>query len=390
MDKIHAMETAWQRAAIIGRSYLWSILLWGSFAPVMAGQEKVRLLENGFNTPYWKLLLVTGAWNLTAAILTPPIFSLVHRFPITRPIGLRRIGSYLLGAGPYLMASLCVRGILMPPWDPATQQFTSRSYQGLLHNADLFALQTWDYLVIVVVAHAYEYYLRARDQELERAELQRALAGSELQALKSQLQPHFLFNTLHGISTLIEVDRARAKTMVLKLSGLLRTALRHGNSDLITLEEELKFIEAYLDIEKMRLGGRLEVRWEIERGTGQLLVPQLILQPLVENAVVHGVACSREGGWLEIGLQRSGNQIALAVRNTVKGKGTPGSGLGLQNTKARLKYLYSDEASLSFAIGEDEIAAATIFLPTLGSEEAELAGEPADLQAKSVEQKCAS
>ncbi|MGB7230820.1 MAG: histidine kinase [Candidatus Acidiferrum sp.] len=390
MSKIPAMETAWQSAATIGRAYLWSILLWGSFAPVMAGQEKVRLLENGFNTPYWKLLLVTGAWNLTAAILTPPIFSIVHRFPITRPKGLRRVGGYLLGAGPYLIASLCVRGIVLPPWDSATQQFTARSFQGLLHNADLFALQTWDYLVIVVVAHAYEYYMRARDQELERAELQRALAGSELQALKSQLQPHFLFNTLHGISTLIEVDKARAKTIVLKLSDLLRTALQHGNSDLITLEEELKFVKAYLEIEQMRLGGRLEMRWEIERRTLQLLVPQLILQPLVENGIVHGVACSREGGWLEIGLKRSGNRVALTVRNTVKGKGTPGSGLGLQNTKARLKYLYSDEASLSFAIGDDEVATATIFLPTLGAEGPEIAAEPAELQARSAEERCAS
>jgi two-component system LytT family sensor kinase len=226
--------------------------------------------------------------------------------------------------------------------------------------------------------------LHARDQELERAELQRALAGSELQALKSQLQPHFLFNTLHGISTLIEVDKASAKAIVLRLSGLLRTVLQHGNSDLIPLAEELKFVEAYLDIEKMRLAGRLEVRWEIEQSTLQALVPQLILQPLVENAIVHGIACSREGGWLEIGLRRSEDQIKLSVRNSVRGKATSGSGLGLQNTKARLKHLYSDEASLSFAIGDDGVAMAMLLLPALGTQKLELTEEACELQLKSM------
>jgi two-component system, LytTR family, sensor kinase len=378
------MQVAWRKLSKIGSAYLWSILLWGSFVPVMAGQEKVRLSEAGLDTAFWKILLVTGVWNMTAALLTPPLFSIVHRYPISRSAGLRRIAAYVLGSIPYLFTSVCVRGILLPPWNPVTQQFLPRSFRGLLHNADLFALQTWDYLVILVVAHAYVYYMRARDQELERAELQRALAGSELQALKSQLQPHFLFNTLHGISTLIEVDKARAKTIVLKLSGLLRTVLHHGNSDLIPLAEELKFVEAFLDIEKMRLGGRLEVRWEIEPGTLQSLVPQLILQPLVENAIVHGIACSREGGWLAISFRRSEDQIELSVRNTVRGKATPGSGLGLQNTKARLKHLYSDDASLSFAINGEGIAIATLLLPALGMHTPELREECATLQLRSM------
>jgi LytS/YehU family sensor histidine kinase len=121
-----------------------------------------------------------------------------------------------------------------------------------------------------------------------------ALAESELQALKSQLQPQFLFNALHGISTLIEVDKARAREMVLKLSSLLRTVLQDGTADLIPLKEELKFAEAYLDIDKMRLGERLEIYWKIPADARQLLVPPLILQPLVENAIVHGAACARE------------------------------------------------------------------------------------------------
>jgi len=359
----------------IALAYLWSILLWVGYAPVMAGQEKLRLLERGVYTANWKILLVTGVWCLTAALLTPPIFSIVHRYPIARPAELGRVAGYLLGAIPYLIVSMCVRWILLPPWDSVTQQFTPRSFHSLIGYADLFAVQIWDYVVILFAAHAYEYFTRARNQEVERAELRQALAASELQALKSQLQPHFLFNTLHGISTLIEVDKARAKAMVLKLSNLLRTALQYGNSDLITLDEELKFAEAYLDIEKMRLNGRLEAHWKIQPDTRQLLIPQLILQPLVENAIVHGVACSREGGWLEIGSQRFEGRIELRVRNSVRGKGHSGLGLGLQNTKARLKYLYSDEAAFSFTVDEDRVATATLLIPAFGADQPHLAEE---------------
>ena len=352
-------------------SYLCSIMVWLCFAPLMAGQERVRLLERGLHTTYWNVLLITGAWCLTSALLTPPLFSLVRRYPIAKPTQLGRITGYVLGTIPYLIASVCVRSILLPPWDPTTQEFTSRSFPGLLDNAHLFAMQIWDYLMILVAAHAYQYFMRAQSQELERMELRQALAISELQALKSQLQPHFLFNTLQGISTLIDLDRARAQAILLKLSNLLRTTLQHGNSDLITVDEELKFTAAYLDIEKMRLDDRLDVRWETQSDTRKLLIPQLLLQPLVENALVHGIAGSREGGWLEIGICRLNGQVELTVRNSVRGRSESGLGLGLQNTKARLKYLYSDEAAFSFAV-DDGVATAKVLLPVFGADQANL------------------
>jgi sensor histidine kinase YesM len=132
------------------------------------------------------------------------------------------------------------------------------------------------------------------------------------------------------------------------------------------LDDELRFAREYLDIEKMRLEERLEVRWKIEPGTGRFLVPSLILQPLVENAIVHGVACSREGGWIEIAGRRAGERLELSVENSVRGKGAAGSGLGLQNTKARLSYLYADEASFRFEVSQDGIASATLLIPALG------------------------
>jgi sensor histidine kinase YesM len=225
------------------------------------------------------------------------------------------------------------------------------------------------YLAILVAAHGYEYFERVRKEELARYELQQALAASELQLLKMQLHPHFLFNTLHGISTLIDTDQQTAKAMIVKLSSLLRTAVEHGSSDLIPLSSELKFVENYLELEKMRFGPRLKVNWSIQPGTGPMLVPQRILQPLVENAIRHGVAASREGGWVNIAAQRRNGLFELSVENKVGAKRPRGTGVGLRNTEARLKYLYGDEAYFSFHEGGDQIATATLRLPALGSQD---------------------
>ena len=214
-----------QSASRIARSYLWSVSIWLSLAPLAAAEEKVGLLDRGLYLPYWTLLLVVGSWHLTPALLTPPMFSIVRRYPVVDRHRARRLTGYLLGTLPYLAASACVRWVVLPPWNPVTRQFGQRTLNSLVANTHLFGFQVWCYLAIVVVAHAYYGFQRVKAQELERAELQQALAASELQMLKSQLHPHYLFNTLHGISTLIDSNRAKAKESILKLSSLLRTSL---------------------------------------------------------------------------------------------------------------------------------------------------------------------
>jgi LytS/YehU family sensor histidine kinase len=275
---------------------------------------------------------------------------------------------YLAGAIPFVIVFSCIRVLLLPPWDDVLRRYVPRSgaaLVGLVRTG--FADQIVIYFAIVVAAHAYEYFERAREEELERSELQQALAASELQALRIQLHPHFLFNTLHGISTLIDSDPKAAKGMIVRLSSLLRAALKHASSDLASLQEEIEFIQAYLDIEKLRLGKRLVVRFTIDPATSQMLVPQLILQPLVENAIVHGVSCNRECGWIEIATQQDDGAFEIQVRNSVGGEGRKGVGLGLQNTAARLKHLYTTGASFSFAIGNDKTATARLVLPALRS-----------------------
>ena len=157
--------------------------------------------------------------------------------------------------------------------------------------------------------------------------------------------------------------------MVLKVSSLRRGVLQYGTSDLITLDEELKFIEDYLALQKMRLENRLELSWDIHPDTRQVLVPQLIMQPLVENAILHGVACCRCNGWIQIMSRRVDGILQIQIRNSLGGRGRAGIGLGLQNTKARLKHLYADEAAFSFDLGSDGAAMATFTLPAFDSPE---------------------
>lgn len=205
--------------------------------------------------------------------------------------------------------------------------------------------------------------LRAQAQEIESVELQQALMVSELQSLRTQLHAHFLFNALQGISTLTDSDPCRAKAMILKLSGLLRAALLYSASELIALGEEFKYVEGYLDLERMRLGDRLQVRWDVQPETRRMLVPQLILQPLVENAIIHGIACRREGGWIQITATRLEHILKLMIRNNTSAMSAPGSGIGLENTRARVKHLYADEGDFSFEIDAVKVATATLRFP---------------------------
>jgi hypothetical protein len=334
-------------------------------AALAASEDKLHFLEKGIHTSYWTAVLVEGGFLLSAALMTPPVFALVHRYPIAKPIRVGRVTGYVLGGALYTIACVGLRWILMPPWNSVAQRFEQRSLHGLVTGFYVFAEITWNYVIVLAAAHAYEYFKRSRDQEFQ---LQQALATSELQALKSQLHPHFLFNTLQGISALIDTEKEHAKTMVLKVSNLLRTALQCASSDVISLDEELKFIDDYLGVEKMRLEDRLEVRWQIDPAARQLMVPQLILQPLVENAIYHGVACCREGGWIEISSRLEGEMLEITIRNSVGGKRQAGMGLGLQNVRARLKHLYEDEASLCFDQGSDGVAIATLVLPAIGQQ----------------------
>ena len=357
------------RLRAVIRAYGLSIAIWCGLSLLTGWQYRIVYQELKLNSTLFVIVLLAESRGFAFALLTPPIFYLARRYMGGSHDRFRYILAYCVGVGPFMLLYACIRWAVLPPWDTNLQQYVPRSAHGpleLIHQG--FADQITIYIAIVLAAHAYQYFEKVRKQEMERYEFQRVLAASELQALKMQLHPHFLFNTLHGISTLIDTDQAGAKAMVVKLSSLLRCSLEHSSSDLIPLREELKFVREYLELEEMRLGTRLSVAWSIDPDSQRTLVPELILQPLVENAVRHGIACSRDGGWVEITSQMREGTLELRIRNSLGGRRTAGTGLGLKNTDARLRYLYADEATFTFSECDNHTASATIMLPALGSQ----------------------
>ena len=352
----------------IARAYLMSTLFWSGISLLMGLQYR-PLNRQHFWASLLDLLVEVALRGCALAFWTPPVFFLVERFIGYSNRRIRYVLLWTLGAIPFVVLHTSILWLLVPPYDDTLQRYLPRSFQWWVQMIrGGFADQIFIFIAIVVAAHAYNYLKRLKTQEREKYEYQQALAASELHALKLQLHPHFLFNTLHGIATLIDTDARSAKSMIIKLSNLLRKALDRDRSDLVPLEDELAFVREYLDVEKMRLGSRLKVEWMVAPETCRLLVPQMILQPLAENAIRHGVASSREGGWMEIATSASQGTLHIQLRNSVGGTTSNGTGVGLRNAQARLKYLYSGDASLRLELSADRTATVFLSLPALNSQ----------------------
>lgn len=356
----------------VARAYLLSIAFWCGMALLMVLQYRPFNRQNPW--PWFVDLMVEVALRGFAfSLWTPPIFYLVGKYLSRSESRVRIALVWSLGAVPFVVLHTSIFWLLVPPYDIASQKFLPRSANSWVDMVrGGFADEIFIYAAVIVAAHAYEYVKRLRRQERERFEYQQALAASELQALKMQLHPHFLFNTLHGIATLIDSDPKIAKAMIIKLSSLLRKVLDRDSADLIPLRDELSFATEYLDLEKMRFGNRLRIDWRVASETLGLLVPQMILQPLVENAIRHGVACSREGGWVSVSAAQTERGLMIEVSNNIGTTISNGTGVGLRNAEARLKYLYSGDASLQFSKTEDHIATVRLSMPVLNAATANL------------------
>jgi two-component system, LytTR family, sensor kinase len=222
------------------------------------------------------------------------------------------------------------------------------------------------YFVILGAGYAIDYYRRFRDRELRAAQLEGRLAEARLEALQLQLQPHFLFNTLHTVAGLVrQGENPAAVEMLARLSDLLRATLEGGGLPLVPLRQELALADLYLAIQQVRFADRLRVERAIDPALLDIEVPPFVLQPLLENAVRHGLAVRAGAGSLRIVAERSGDQLRLAVeddgRGLAGGKGVEGVGLG--NTRARLAQLFGDEARLELLDRPTGGAIARLTLP---------------------------
>jgi two-component system sensor histidine kinase AlgZ len=208
-------------------------------------------------------------------------------------------------------------------------------------------------VLLYVLSVTFHYVVLAEQASREaqgRALEARVLArDAELKALRAQVNPHFLFNCLHSISALTSVDAARAREMCILLADFLRTTLRVGGQETITIEEELALIRGYLAIEKVRFGARVKMEEQVENEAMGLLLPPLLLQPLVENAIRHGIANLPEGGVIGLSVHRNADSVSIVVENSFD-PDTPSAlktGLGLDNVRRRLHTRYGDDASVS-------------------------------------------
>ena len=239
----------------------------------------------------------------------------------------------------------------------------------------LVAAFAW--VLVLTVSYAWRYRKEAQEQQLAASRLQAELVQAQLQSLKSQLRPHFLFNALNAVSTLVTKDPPTAKRMVLLLSGLLRRALTEADAQEVPLSQEIEFARAYLEIEQVRFSNRLTVDVSVEPGVERALVPHLLLQPLVENAVRHGIGPKAEPGTVRIEAGVEGDSVRLAVIDDGAGRSraarSGGAGVGLANIRARLAGLYGDAARLECGERAEGGFTATVVLP-LRRQSVQLAG----------------
>jgi LytS/YehU family sensor histidine kinase len=315
-------------------------------------------------------VLVTGVRWLSWIPITPLIFAMARRAPLERKTLLRAI---LL----HLLVALVIAVIYEISWLVFSRwlelQFNPRSGRlpsfGVMVVPTLFSRLLSDlfiYAAVLGLASALASQHRLRERELMSAELEAQLALAQVHALKMQVHPHFLFNTLHAVNVLIHEDPAAAMQMVSQLGDLLRRTLSRATTAEVPFSTELEILQLYLDIERRRFRDRLEVEYDVQPQTLAALVPDLVLQPLVENAIKHGV--SRVAGPARIRVLAKSTEDTLVLEIADNGEGLPepdkvGEGIGLATTRARLERLYGNAHRLTLSRAPGSGCIARVELP---------------------------
>jgi signal transduction histidine kinase len=227
-----------------------------------------------------------------------------------------------------------------------------------------FLNQLLVYAAVLATGFAREFFLRDRRRQQHEVRLQAQLAEARLDALRMQINPHFLFNTLHAVSALVERDPGGVRRMIARLSELLRHTIDSRGTDEVPLREELAFLRRYIEIMEIRFQGKLQVAMNVGDDALDALVPNLVLQPIVENALEHGAARAQGDGRIELSARRDGDELRLAVRDNGPGleDGAP-AGVGVANTRARLEQLYGEFATLTLSNAAGGGVLAEIVLP---------------------------
>lgn len=322
--------------------------VWTLFGLWSAQQTALLSLTSGAGVESWpRLLIVAFASAWFWALLTPALMWNTRRLR-------ERFRSPLAGFAAHALTFLIVHliDVVFYAFLREAAGSPTRPFRELLFSVASYNVLT--YGVIVVVTMALDYRSALQDRLVRTAQVEAQLAIAQFHALSAQLHPHFLFNSLNAISALISKDSERAEDMLARLSELLRSAIDTAGTPEVRLVDEVEFVRRYLEIEQMRYGDRLSVRIDLNDDTLDSLVPGMLLQPIVENAVRHGVAPHPMPGGVHITAERLDSMLRIVVRDTGNGVGANGgntaaNGVGLRTTRARLEKLYGPAHELVLA-----------------------------------------
>jgi LytS/YehU family sensor histidine kinase len=303
-----------------------------------------------------KILLLNLVYWYIPASLTPIIFRLGCRFRVDGPQWVRALGAHAFAAVSYSVIHFaCLMGTRLLLWESANKRpavpWTFFLQDQYLRQLD-FTLMT--YTTVLGLSYALHHSKESQARAVKEAQLETSLVQARLRTLEAELQPHFLFNTLHAISSLVHTNPDGADRMISRLSDLLRLTFDRSGAPRVSLQEELEFLQKYLEIEQTRFQDRLSVRFEIDPETLDAEVPRLILQPLVENAIKHGVSPKPGAGLVQISTRRQGDNLWIEVSDNGVGLSAGArarlrSGVGLSNTRDRLECLYGAAHRIEFS-----------------------------------------
>jgi len=344
--------------------------LWSAVVVVFAIQG---FMTDAFNGNTWSVFDYLR-WSMiqwyTWAALAPMVFRLSARHPIRPPLRLRSLGMHLFASAGVTLLAILIGATVSSLFEPG-----SAGEQFWLFVSKHFAIGLLTYWALVAIQQALHFQAEQARREVEASRLATELAQSRLQVLKTQLQPHFLFNTLHAIVTLLDEDTVAAEDMLLRLSELLRAFLEDYDGQEISLRRELDLLDLYLGIQRKRFKDRLTTQVYVAPDTLHCAVPSLVLQPIVENAIRHGIGQRVGSDRIEIESRREGETLCIEVRNSnstlEEGGDAAGHGIGLSNTRLRLKELYGDAADLRLDMLWPQGVACRVRVPFREVEEAE-------------------
>lgn len=302
-------------------------------------------------------ITINLAYYWTWLLALPVILAVARRFRFTRNVGLALL-VHLVTSVAVALAQLSVASWLL---------ILIGMREGSMNFAEAVRVNFHSsyptYWVIVLAFYAWDYFRESREHAVRASEVSERLARAELDALRAQLDPHFLFNTLNSISSLMYTDVQAADRMMTRLGELLRAAMDRKGQQEVSLRDELAILTGYVEIEKIRFDERLAFELDVAPEALEARVPPLLLQPLIENAIRHGISRRPEGGKLEVRARVVGDEVRIAVTDDGIGATSDAERVGLGNTRARLHALYGDRASLKLERGAVRGTVAEIVLP---------------------------